>query len=133
MKKKLLCAISIALSLSSLAQQHKTKEQMRELEMEKDKVVKNANEVPQATQAFNTDYASYKHAKVWNYRAQTVFTNPANPGIYVGGRYNDVLVDKTNNIAIAAPNGGGLWTFNAATGTNFKAIDDQTTTVCPSF
>ena len=124
MKKTIVSIFTMALFFSPYAQNQKVLEEMRESEREKDEYFKKLNEVPEATQTFSTDYASYKRAKAWNYRAQTIFTNPVNPGIYVGGRYNDVLVDKTNNIALAAPNGGGLWSFNAATGTNFKAIDD---------
>ncbi len=112
------------MSLNSFAQNQKMRELMKESEIEKENALKNSNQFLQSFQNSNTDYASYLQAKAWNYRAQTIFTNPVNPGLYVGGRYNDVLVDKTNSIALAAPNGGGLWSFNPATGTNFKAVDD---------
>lgn len=124
MKKTIASIITMALFYSPYAQNQKVLEEMREKEREKDELVKLSNAIPEATEMFSTDYASYKRAKAWNYRGLTIFTNPVNPGIYVGGRYNDVLVDKTNNIALAAPNGGGLWSFNPSTGTNFKAIDD---------
>ena len=44
------------------------------------------------------------------------------PGI--GGRVRSILVDSDNDIFLAAPSGGGLWTF-APDGSSFTAVDDM--------
>ena len=73
------------------------------------------------------DYKSFLRSRAWKVGAATssIFTNPADLDIpSIGGRVRSVLVDKTNNISLVAPSGGGLWTFNPTDGSNFNAIDD---------
>lgn len=70
-------------------------------------------------------YKTYKKAKAWNQRSSNILTGVSELGPNkLGGRVRGLLVDKDNNIALAAPSGGGLWTFNPTNGDPFTPLDD---------
>jgi photosystem II stability/assembly factor-like uncharacterized protein len=72
-----------------------------------------------------TDYASFLKAKAWNQRTSSFLKNATDLDIsIIGGRVRSTLVDITNNIALIAPSGGGLWKFTPVTGTPFTPIND---------
>jgi len=71
------------------------------------------------------DYKEFMKAKAWNVRSSNSFTNTLEHDIIdIGGRVYATLVDKDNGIALAAPNGGGLWKFNPDNGTNYTPVND---------
>jgi hypothetical protein len=77
--------------------------------------------------AYPSDYESYKKAKAWNMKTggSTLFSNAADLDIAgIGGRVRSILVDKTHGIALVAPAGGGIWSFDPATNSNFKPLND---------
>lgn len=84
-------------------------------------------EVPEQFASSVTDLATFKRTKAWNSRptANSIFSNTKDLDISkIGGRVRSSLVDKDNNIALVAPSGGGLWSFNPTDGSSFSPIDD---------
>lgn len=96
------------------------KKEMIESGEKKDKTIRpeNAN--------FVNDYSAFKRTQAWNSRVntQSILSNTKELDVpIIGGRVRASLVDKTNNIALTAPSGGGLWKFNTD-GSSFSPLND---------
>ncbi|CAL2105641.1 Por_Secre_tail domain-containing protein [Tenacibaculum sp. 190524A02b] len=120
MKKRLLYVALLAQLLSVKAQEKSFKDQMvASDEKAPEFAVKDAK--------ISNQFLEFKRAKAWKSKlaANSIFSNPADLDIVnIGGRVRASLVDLDNNIALVAPSGGGLWTFNPVTGTPFVPLDD---------
>lgn len=119
--KKILFTLSFGICISSLWAQQKDNFKKEMIESEEH------HEIPIQFKSYPTDFESFKKAKAWNSRtdASSIFTNPTELDIsIIGGRVLSILVDKTNNIALVAPAGGGLWKFNPNTNASFTPIND---------
>ena len=85
------------------------------------------HEVPEEVKSSSSDYTSFLKSKLINtsQTGNTIFVNPKELGISViGGRVRASIVDKTNQIYLVAPSGGGLWKFNAITNDDFTPVND---------
>jgi hypothetical protein len=95
----------------------------------KDEMIKSGEryEIPEEFKTSAGDYDSFLKSKLLNSPASdnTIFFEPRELGISsIGGRVRAALVDKTNQINLVAPSGGGLWKFNSKTNDEFTPIND---------
>ncbi len=120
--------ILLLLTLSySLSAQKNIKQLMKENEIEKsDQNHVSDRFIQLEKDNKKNDLDSYRRSNAWQRTANaTIFYNPKDLDIsIIGGRVRSTLVDKDNNIALVAPSGGGLWTFNPEDGTPFSPVDD---------
>lgn len=121
MKNYTLTLIAGLLCSSAFAQENIIKQQMMKSdEQVESKIIREENNTSLG------DYASFIRTQAWNSRvnAQSILKNTKELDIpIIGGRVRSSLVDKTNNIALTAPSGGGLWKFNTD-GSSFSPIND---------
>ncbi|MBT6765514.1 MAG: T9SS type A sorting domain-containing protein [Prolixibacteraceae bacterium] len=83
--------------------------------------------VTEQFRSYSSDLISFKKAKAWNAEKveDNIFTATTEIDMpIIGGRVRSSLVDTNNDIALVAPSGGGIWSFNAEDGSSFIALDD---------
>ena len=115
-----LFSLVFVLTISIQAQKNYKKEMISSGEKAEKKISENVK-------IFSTDYKAYKRTKAWNIHSKTtsIFTNTKEVDMpNIGGRVKSLLVDKANDIALAAPSGGGIWTFNPDDGSSFAPVND---------
>jgi hypothetical protein len=101
-------------------------EDFRKKMMESGEEAEKHDPIPE-TAGSPSDYDAFIRTRAWNARLSqsSIFTDVQEKDVgIIGGRVRGVLVDAENDIALVAPSGGGVWTFDPVNGKPFTPVDD---------